>query len=131
MQNDSAGAMVARTDTAFLTEDCSPTFRVSMVLLTICKHPTELGISLLSHLPQPKDKGATVFRGAYPNADMHIKTQINSWAANMYTGMHTQEQMSMHVHHFMHTPGRVCHLNSRVQCDSGFCVSRDSHIIGH
>ena len=64
MQNDSAGAMVAKTDTAFLTEDCSPMFRVSMVLFTICKHPTELRISLLIPLPQPKGKGITVFKGA-------------------------------------------------------------------
>lgn len=77
MQNDPAGAMVARINTAFFTEDCSPTFRVSMVLFTICKHPTELRISLLSRLPQPKGKGATVFRGADSDADMLMKTRMN------------------------------------------------------
>ena len=109
MQNDSAGAMVARTDTAFLTEDCSPTFRVSMVPLTICKHPTELHISLPSHVPQPKDEMLHPSKGAYLNADVHTKIQMCSRSkhgvADMYNGMHTHKQMNMHVHMriFSHT----------------------------
>ena len=30
--------MVARTAIAFFPEDCSPMFRLSIVLFTICKH---------------------------------------------------------------------------------------------
>ena len=117
MQYASPGAMVARINTAFLTEECLPTFKVSMVLFAICKQPAKLRISLRDGLLQAGGKGAVVFREAYLSADRHMCAAMHPQCRHEVADLNTDNRR-------IHACKCICICTCTFSCtQSVWCVT--------